>query len=65
MAPALREILRYVAIGASFGLIWAVMQYANGQIRDFASLAGPVMVFALAGILTWFLRKTYKAIFKR
>ena len=60
-----REVLRYVAISTGFGLVWASMQYANGQVRDLAALAGPVVVFALAGVVTWTARRAYKAMRKR
>ena len=53
MSPLLREALRFVAIGLAFGLIWAVMQYTNGQIRDIGTLAGPVIVFGFAGLVMW------------
>ncbi len=65
MSPLLREILRYVAIGLAFGLIWAAMQYANGQIRDIATLIGPVVVFGLAGLLMWGLRRAVIALRNR
>ena len=55
----LREALRYVIIGLAFGLIWATIQYANGQIRDVAALAGPVLVFGVAGLLMWGLRRLF------
>ena len=65
MPPLAREILRYVAIGLAFGLIWAAMQYANGQIRDVATLAGPVIVFGLAGLVMWGLRRAVIALRNR
>lgn len=57
MSPRLKEALRFVTIGLAFGLVWAVMQYANGQIRDFTALAGPMIVFGGAGLLMWVLRR--------
>ena len=57
MSPVVRDILRFVAIGLAFGLIWAAMQYANGQIRDIGALFGPVVVFGLAGFVMWALRQ--------
>ena len=59
MNPVGRDILRYVAIGLVFGLVWAVMQYLNGQIRDIAALAVPVVFFGLAGLLMWGLRQVF------
>ena len=57
MTPLFREFLRYVMIGLAFGLIWAAIQYTNGSITDFKLLAGPVVVFGVAGILMWGLRR--------
>lgn len=57
MSPKLKEAARFVAIGLAFGLIWAVMQYTNGQIRDIAALVGPMIVFGGAGLLMWGLRR--------
>lgn len=57
MSPQFREIVRFVAIGLAFGLIWAGMQYAKGEITDPAVLAGPVVMFGLAGVLMWALRR--------
>lgn len=57
MSPRLREIVRFVTIGLAFGLVWATVQYVNGQIRDFSVLIGPVLVFGLAGLLMWGLRQ--------
>ena len=62
MPETVREILRYVLIGLAFGLAWAVMQIANGQVRDFYALAGPVLVFGFAGIVMWCLRRVVRAI---
>lgn len=62
MPPVIKEILRYVAIGLGFGIIWAAMQYLNGQIRDIPTLIGPVIVFGLAGVLMWGLRRAVKAL---
>jgi hypothetical protein len=57
MSPGLKEPLRFIIIGLAFGLIWAVMQYTNGQIRDIPAMIGPVLVFGCAGLLMWGLRK--------
>lgn len=57
MSPKFREAFRFVTIGLAFGLIWAVMQYTNGQIRDFTALLGPMIVFGGAGLLMWLLRR--------
>tara|TARA_R110002072_G_scaffold12070_7_gene53164 strand:+ start:1177 stop:1374 length:198 start_codon:yes stop_codon:yes gene_type:complete len=57
MSPRVREIVRFVTIGLAFGLVWATVQYVNGQIRDFAVLIGPVLVFGAAGLLMWVLRQ--------
>ena len=57
MSPGLKELIRFVIIGLGFGLIWAVMQYTNGQIRDIPAMIGPVSVFGCAGILMWALRR--------
>ena len=54
-----------MAISTGFGLVWASMQYANGQIRDLEALTGPVVVFALAGVVTWLARRGYQALRKR
>ena len=57
MSPGLKEPLRFIIIGLAFGLIWAVMQYTNGQIRDITALIGPLIVFGGAGLLMWTLRR--------
>lgn len=62
MPPVAKEILRHVVIGLCFGLAWAAVQFANGQIRDAASLAGPVLIFGFAGLLTWVLRRAVAAL---
>lgn len=62
MAVALREILRYVLVGLGFGLVWAVMQYANGQVRDVPALLGPVAAFGLAGAVMWCVRRAVRAV---
>lgn len=59
MSPTLREALRYMTIGLAFGLIWATMQYINGQMRDIAALAGPIVVCGAAGLLMWALRRAF------
>ncbi len=62
MPDIVREILRYVLIGLAFGLVWAVMQIANGQVRDFYSLAGPVAVFGLASVAMWCIKRIVRTI---
>ena len=57
MSPGLKELIRFVIIGLAFGLIWAIMQYTNGQIRDIPAMIGPILVFGCAGILMWALRQ--------
>lgn len=57
MSPRLREVIRFVTIGLAFGLVWATVQFVNGQIRDFTVLIGPVLVFGVAGLLMWTLRQ--------
>lgn len=57
MSPAVREALRFVTIGLAFGLVWATVQYINGQIRDFGTLVGPIIVCGVAGLLMWALRR--------
>ncbi len=56
MSPAIRLLARFVGIGIAFGLIWAAMQYANGNVRDFGTLAGTVALFAVVGVLLWAMR---------
>lgn len=57
MSPQLREIIRFITLGLAFGLVWATVQFVNGQIRDFSVLIGPVLVFGAAGFLMWVLRR--------
>ena len=57
MNPRLREATRFVVIGLAFGLVWASMQYINGQIRDITTLAAPLIGFGAAGLLMWCLRR--------
>ena len=57
MSPGLKELIRFVIIGLAFGLIWAIMQYTNGQIRDIPAMIGPILVFGCAGTLMWALRR--------
>lgn len=57
MSPRLREVIRFVTIGLAFGLVWATVQFVNGQIRDFTVLIGPVLFFGIAGFLMWGLRQ--------
>lgn len=58
----LREALRYVAIGLGFGLIWAVIQYTNGQITNFKTLGGLAITFGAAGLMMWGIRRAVIAI---
>lgn len=57
MSPQLREIIRFVAIGLAFGLVWASVQMINGQIRDVSVLIGPVLAFGAAGLVMWGFRQ--------
>lgn len=57
MNALVAEMVRYVGIALVFGLIWAAIQYANGQIRDPVTLAGPVILFGLVGLAMWGLRR--------
>ena len=61
----LREALRYVLIGLGFGLIWAAIVYTNGTITNLNQLAGPVIVFGLAGLIMWGLRRAVIALRNR
>lgn len=57
MSPAGSEILRFVAIGLLFGVVWAGMQYIKGDVTDPVALAVPVIFFGFAGIVMWGLRR--------
>ena len=57
MSPKVPEIIRFVTIGLAFGLVWATVQYVNGQIRDFEVLIGPVLAFGSIGFVMWGLRQ--------
>tara|TARA_R110000868_G_scaffold2764_3_gene19142 strand:- start:2432 stop:2629 length:198 start_codon:yes stop_codon:yes gene_type:complete len=57
MTPRMREAFRFVTIGLAFGAIWAIMQYANGQIRDVSAMLGPFIVCGFAGLLMWGFRR--------
>jgi|MEHZ01.5.fsa_nt_MEHZ011334602.1_1 hypothetical protein len=57
MKPRLREVIRFVTIGLAFGLVWATVQYVNGQIKDFAVLIGPVLAFGSIGLVMWGIRQ--------
>lgn len=61
MAPVAREILRFALIGVAFGLVWAAMQYINGQVRDISGLLGPIAAFGLAGVVMWGVRRIVRA----
>lgn len=65
MNPVLREAIRYVLIGLGFGLIWAVIQYTNGNVTDFNILAGPVIVFGAMGLVMWGIRRAVIALRNR
>ena len=57
MKPRLQEAIRFVTIGLAFGLVWATVQYVNGQIRDLGILIGPVLAFGSIGLVMWGLRQ--------
>ena len=57
MKPIFREMLRYVMVGFGFGVIWASIQYANGQVRDPVAMIGPLVMFVIFGFLMWVLRR--------
>lgn len=57
MNPIFREMLRYVMIGLGFGVIWAAIQFSNGQVRDPVALVGPLVMFVIFGFLMWLLRR--------
>lgn len=57
MNPIFREMLRYVMIGLGFGVIWAAIQFSNGQVRDPVALIGPLVMFVIFGFLMWLLRR--------
>ncbi len=48
---------RYVLIGVGFGIIWAVVQYMNGQIQELNALVSPVLVFGVVGGVMWVIRQ--------
>ena len=48
--------MRYILVGLAFGLAWAGMQYARGEITDPVALAGPVILFAVFGAILWGIR---------
>ena len=54
---SLLEAIRFILIGLIFGLIWAIVQYTNGQMTDFKLLAGPIIVFAIIGLVMWAIRR--------
>jgi membrane protein CcdC involved in cytochrome C biogenesis len=56
MSPVWRLLGRFVGIGIGFGLVFAAMQYANGNVRDFGALAGSVLLFAAVGVILWAMR---------
>lgn len=52
------QIPRYVTGAFLFGLIWAVISYANGNITDLKKLAVLVLLFGVLGsALSWALSK--------
>ena len=65
MNPVQREAIRYVLIGLGFGLIWAAIQYANGNVTDLNILAGPVIVFGAMGLVMWGIRRVVIALRNR
>lgn len=56
MSPVLRLLVRFVGIGIAFGLVFAAMQYANGNVRDLGTLGGSVLLFAAVGVILWAMR---------
>jgi len=54
MKQNLLKMSRYVLIGVGFGIIWAVIQYMNGQIQELKALVSPILVFAVVGGAMWF-----------
>ena len=65
MKPVFREALLYAAIGTGFGILWAVTQYANGQIRNLIVLAGPVIAFGTIGLFFWIIRRAVYKFLRR
>ena len=57
MKESLIQMSRYVLIGVGFGIIWAVVQYMNGQIQELNALVSPVIVFGVVGAIMWFIRQ--------
>ncbi len=57
MKESLIQMSRYVLIGVGFGIIWAVVQYMNGQIQELNALVSPVLVFGVVGGVMWVIRQ--------
>ena len=57
MKESLIQMSRYVLIGVGFGIIWALVQYMNGQIQELNALVSPVLVFGVVGGVMWFIRQ--------
>jgi len=52
------QIPRYVVGAFLFGLIWAVISYANGNITDLQKLSVLVILFGVLGsAISWALSK--------
>jgi ABC-type Fe3+-siderophore transport system permease subunit len=52
------QVPRYVVGAFLFGLIWAVISYTNGNIRDLEKLSILVILFGVLGsVLSWALSK--------
>ena len=65
MKAVLREAVLYAAIGTGFGILWAVTQYTNGQIRNLNVLVGPVIGFGAIGLFFWIIRRAVYKFFRR
>ena len=57
MKESLIQMSRYVLIGVGFGIIWAVVQYMNGQIQELNALVSPVLIFGVVGGVMWVIRQ--------
>ena len=57
MKESLIQMSRYVLIGVGFGIIWAVVQYMNGQIQELKALVSPILIFGVVGAGMWCVRQ--------
>jgi hypothetical protein len=57
--------MRYVAIGLLFGGVWAVIQWARGEITEPVALAIPILFCGIFGGLLWVMRKLVIALRKK